>query len=59
MKQARIRPQVVDDLTDLEDVSAAGALAARRKLLLPERLAGDSNSRFMCVRLERKRQTPP
>jgi len=42
MKQARIRPQVVDDLTDLEDVSAAGTPWQRgESYFFRKRLAGE------------------
>ncbi len=42
MKQARIRPQVVDDLTDLENVSAAGTPWQRgESYFFRKRLAGE------------------
>ena len=42
MKQARLRPQVVDDLTDLEDVSAAGTPLQRgESYFFRKRLAGE------------------
>ncbi len=45
MKQARIRPQVVDDLNDLENVSAAGAPLQRgENYYFRKRLAGEQQS---------------
>ena len=42
MKQARIRPQVVDDLDELENVSAAGAPLERgESYFFRKRLAGE------------------
>ena len=60
MKQARIRPQVVDDLTDLENVSAAGTPWQRgESYFFRKRLGRRTAILDLCTPgLDRKRQAP-